>query len=644
LWIANQHAAFSLDLAGGGRLTEILNLARGVDFIGSAPNLKTPFWRLTIRRKDGKIVTVDSSAVAQPKVSHLSATGVKAPGVSHAKADLEWPPCGVPECQGTVTVRADLFVEADSPMLNARLTIDNKLTDAGLWSVEFPSSRRSARPARSTWPCHAAIGVAAQRVCRRPGRTLPVGLLADAVCLRDLRAVHAVSGRPSSRMWSEELVAPGRRRVQVSARAAGHGQTGRRFRHEPRRRVRPDRGRLVRRGTRLPPVGRSQIWMSKGPLDKRDDMPRKLRDGLVWLLLDGEPKGVVQQALAAQDFLGVPIGIHWYNWHKIPFDDDYPHYFPTKDGVADAVKTLKDRGIYVMPYINGRLWDIDTADFKTVAEPACTKDAAGKPYIETYGSGQKLVPMCPTTTVWQDKVCEIIDGLVNKVGFNAVYLDQIAAAGPRQCMDASHGHPLGGGAWWAPAYWKLMDRVQEIGAKKGPEVFFTTENNAESYSQNIDAFLIWNPRRPEMIPINAVVYGGMRVHFANRVHPGDSDMAFAMKVGATSCGARSSAGWRPSISSPRTRTRRLLPPARQGADDGKQVPGLRQDAPSAGNRVSGKVSAEWYGEGKVEHTVTWPAVAGASWLAPDGHVGVIFTNYDDRPHTIDFRRHRKPIN
>lgn len=54
--------------------------------------------------------------------------------------------------------------------------------------------------------------------------------------------------------------------------------------------------------------------------------------------------------------------------------------------------------------------------------------------------------MCSATRFWQDQVAGTVDRLGGEVGANAVYIDQIAAAGPPLCFDASHGHPLGAAA------------------------------------------------------------------------------------------------------------------------------------------------------------------------------------------------------
>ena len=138
----------------------------------------------------------------------------------------------------------------------------------------------------------------------------------------------------------------------------------------------------------------------------REDTPLWMRQLPLWALASGSAETVVPQVEAFADFFGVPVGVHWYNWHEIPFDNDYPHYFPTKPGFAEGVARLQQREIYVMPYINGRLWDTrdqgaEDRYFSQQAKPAATKNEAGEPYVETYGSKEsdgssvQLAVMCP---------------------------------------------------------------------------------------------------------------------------------------------------------------------------------------------------------------------------------------------------------
>ena len=71
-------------------------------------------------------------------------------------------------------------------------------------------------------------------------------------------------------------------------------------------------------------------------------------------------------------------------------------------------------------------------------------------------------------------------------GLDGVYIDQIAAAGPRPCFDPSHGHALGGGDHWVKGYGAMLDKVR--GKAKRPHMILT-ESNAEPFMQGVQLFL-----------------------------------------------------------------------------------------------------------------------------------------------------------
>ncbi len=225
----------------------------------------------------------------------------------------------------------------------------------------------------------------------------------------------------------------------------------------------------------------------------------------------------------ADRFFQLPIANHWYNWHQIPFDNNYPNYFPPKPGFRNAVAAAHRLRppVLQMPYINGRLWDTDTENFKQVGIHYCTKNARGKPYIEVYGSGQKLAPMCPFTPTWQHKLQSIVWRLIDDYGVDGVYMDQIGAAGPRFCMDPTHGHPLGGGDWWVAGYWKLLSQLRTRLKAAHPGAFLTTESNAEPYIRYFDAYLMCNSTRDHLAPLFAAVYHDYILTFGRYVFPSD---------------------------------------------------------------------------------------------------------------------------
>ncbi len=205
--------------------------------------------------------------------------------------------------------------------------------------------------------------------------------------------------------------------------------------------------------------------------------------------------------------------IHLYYWHQVPYDNDYPHYFPMKPQVEEELKKLHEAGIKVMPYINGRLWDTrdrgtEDYQFSSVAKPWATKDIKGEVITETYaskeedGSPVKLAVMCPATALWQDKVAEIVNKLF-EIGFDGVYIDQIAAAEAKPCTDENHKHPAGGGEWWCRAYNTMLER---IALRKPADRMLTTECTADPFMVHLDAYLTWIWIRNNQVPAFTAVY------------------------------------------------------------------------------------------------------------------------------------------
>ena len=288
-------------------------------------------------------------------------------------------------------------------------------------------------------------------------------------------------------------------------------------------------------------VRNEAAWFPPLTSEGRADTPEWMRNLSVWLVGGGAPADCVEDVKKFQKYMDVPVGFHWYNWHQIPFDNDYPHYFPTKQGFAEAVRELREADIYVMPYINGRLWDThdrgaEDFQFTQIARAAATKDEQGEPYVEVYGSKEtdgssvELAAMCPTTDLWQGKVRQIVTRLFDECGTAGVYIDQIAAAKPRLCFDSSHGHPLGGGHWWTEhGYWPLMEQLH---AAMPQDRMLTTECNAEPYVRWFDGYLTWHWQYDGQVPAFPAVYGGAIQMFGRAYRGGPTkDLALRMKAG-----------------------------------------------------------------------------------------------------------------
>jgi hypothetical protein len=385
-------------------------------------------------------------------------------------------------------------------------------------------------------------------------------------------------------------------------------------------------------------VEKEAMWWPDLGSEGRPDTPMWMRELPAWALGGGHPSHCVPRVKRFAKELGVPVGFHWYNWHRIPFDNDYPHYFPAKDGFAKGISALQEAGVHVMPYINGRLWDTrdkGTKDwrFTRVALPAATKDDSGKPYTEAYGSKEadgspvRLAPMCPHTQLWQNRVSDIVLRLFTRCGVHGVYIDQVAAARPQLCFDADHGHPLGGGHWWIESYGRMLGGIR---AQKPRDRMLTTECNAEPYVKWFDGYLTWHWQEQNMVPAFPAVYGGALQLFGRAYRGGPTqDLANRMKAGqqmvfGEQIGWIDPAALKRKDSGPFLRDvvhlRWLL---RRYFYAGRMVrpPGLAGDIPT--------VTADWQWRGK--WPITTPAVMTGAWHLPlAGSTALLLANVSDR--------------
>ena len=273
-----------------------------------------------------------------------------------------------------------------------------------------------------------------------------------------------------------------------------------------------------------------QIWCRKGWIEQRTDVSEKLKNLECWWLATYFPKHIESVMSRAEKACGKNIGLQWYKWHKIPYDTYYPEFFPTKPGVSEAVHRLTAKGLLIMPYINGRLWDTQLDSFKTKGFAASCKRYYGGNYTEIYHKGGcKLAPTCTATKTWQDIMFNLCHRLVYECGVNGIYIDQIGAGRPRPCYDSAHGHPLGGGTHWVDGYRTMLNRIKADVSKAG--CILSTENCAEPYMDNIDVFLTWSLRRQEGVPLLPAIYSGYTLYYASPQVPKDTLDAFAMMQG-----------------------------------------------------------------------------------------------------------------
>ncbi len=389
---------------------------------------------------------------------------------------------------------------------------------------------------------------------------------------------------------------------------------------------------------------REARWWPQLGKEGRNDTPQWMRELNAWALSGGAPSDCVTNVERFQEFLGVPVGFHWYNWHQIPFDNDYPHYFPAKTNFAQGVRELKAGSVFVMPYINGRLWDskdrgAEDFEFTRMALAAATKQADGKPFLESYGSKEtngepvRLAAMCPTTSLWQQRVSNIVLRLLTESGTSAVYIDQVAAAAPTLCMDAAHGHPLGGGHWWNEGYWKMLEAIRRAMPR---DAMLTTECNGEPFIRWFDGYLTWHWQHDGQVPVFPAVYGGAIQMFGRAYRGGATKgIALRMKAGQQLVFGEQ-IGWiGPEVARDKEGDffRRVVEVRHEfrryfHAGEMARPPKLVGDMP--------KVKADWQWSG--EWPVTTDAVLAGAWRLPkEKRLVLLFANVSEEPVAATLR-------
>ena len=387
-------------------------------------------------------------------------------------------------------------------------------------------------------------------------------------------------------------------------------------------------------------VCQNAAWYPKLGAEGRSDTPLWMRGLPVWLSGDGDMKTIAPKIEAFAKAMGVPVGFHWYYWHQIPMDNDYPHYFPPIAGCAEAVQKLQaNKNIYVMPYINGRLWDtrdkgVEDFEFSRVALPAATKNEAGTPYIEMYGSTEndgspvRLAVICPATKLWHETMRQTVLRLMNEYGVKGVYVDQVAAERPMLCLDHRHGHPTGGGHWWTAGYNDMLSVIRQA---MPADCMLTTECNAEPYVKSFDGYLTWHWCVDNQVPAFPAVYGGAIQMFGRAYRGGKTkELALRMKAGQQLVFGEQIGWFKPDVVQDREIADYLKQVVRLRwqlrryfyAGEMARPPKLQGNIPT--------VRADWQWNG----WVTTDALMTGAWTLPGEHRCIIlFTNVSDQPVT-----------
>jgi hypothetical protein len=270
---------------------------------------------------------------------------------------------------------------------------------------------------------------------------------------------------------------------------------------------------------------RQQWWVEQSRL-RRGGIPAWVMDTGLWQWNRGRSAGVLDPAIVLQEAAGVPVSVFWHWWHGCPYDAGFPEYLPPREGAhafREAVAAAHKRGLHSIVYMNQRLWGMTTRSWQAEgAERFAVKNPDGSVTPEVYNTFMKVpcASMCMGTEFWRTKYAGLATEAVCGLGVDGIYMDQ--ACSSLACYDATHGHPLGGGAWWTQGFQALESDIRRR-CEASRQVALAGEGCGEAWLPHLDMMLSLQvsmeryaaPRDWEPIPLFQAVYHDCAVLFGN---------------------------------------------------------------------------------------------------------------------------------
>jgi hypothetical protein len=262
--------------------------------------------------------------------------------------------------------------------------------------------------------------------------------------------------------------------------------------------------------------GTKQKWCNNSRFKNRLS-PSWLDSTALWVWNRGKSNNVITPAIELKHKLGLPLSVFWHWWHNCSYDDNFPEYFPPREGkksFINAVISAQKEGVRSIVYMNSLSWGDSSESWKTEnAEPYSVKDIDGNMLSRVFNifTGNSLTTMCIATEFWRNMYSSLCDSAVNVYQTNGVYMDQ--ACSRRMCYDKGHGHDIGGGNYWIENFGRRSNQIRSKIADKTQPIL-AGEGSGENYIPYLDVFLTLQVSREryagvgnvETIPFFQAVY------------------------------------------------------------------------------------------------------------------------------------------
>ena len=365
-------------------------------------------------------------------------------------------------------------------------------------------------------------------------------------------------------------------------------------------------------------------WCAKGPVYARADYPQWLAKAPYWTLANLGDEKNIEQEMAKHEFFEIPTMVaHAYQyWFVMHQDDRYPEMWPPRlgsKGFKHTIERLQAKGIRVVPYLNGKIWDMDTESYRMEdAERKGTYwiSSNGDISVTTnYGGGQAMVTMCPGSDFWRKTMQGYVADLVGQYGVDGVYFDFLTNH-IGDCYNKEHGHPICGGNFWPKAVHEFYAEARAVAKKLNPDAMMCGEGVGE-YCIDVHDTFFSNGTTGTKAPLFQAVYHGYTNLYGGIY--GRTDPLFVGRWWLMGC----QNGWHGGFLAAGEYYRNLLKCRWYFG-----TPYLGYGEMLRPPRITGDLAMITGESGYGVMTV--PVVEGSVWKAPDGTVGLFFLNYHDK--------------
>ncbi len=173
-------------------------------------------------------------------------------------------------------------------------------------------------------------------------------------------------------------------------------------------------------------------------------------------------------------------------WNRGGFDTNYPDFRPeaklgTEDELKSAVRQIRQEGSKVLFYINAYSFDHDSPDYAGHGQASAVITEDGKTIDVRWGS-RVLTAMCNGSPWWREKVLDNVRYLVQEIGADGVYIDQLNVLPPVCCAE-NHNHDRSVIA-------NNRELVAEMRRRFGEKVILLSEWSIDAMSTELDFQLI----------------------------------------------------------------------------------------------------------------------------------------------------------